>query len=752
MPYIGRSTEAFGVRSRFTFLASADDTSVSGNDVNGLPLSFTDGAYVDVFLNGVRLKHNTDYVTTTANTIGSLSALAANDEVEVIVYDVFSLADMVSSANGGNFFNQVNFKTDSAVIAFGADNDVTLTHSADTGLILKNTSTTGNSGIGAVLTLQTGDTDIAQTNVLGRIDFQAPDEGTGTDAILVAASIVARAGANFSSSVNSTSLEFMTGASEAATKKMSVTANGNVDIFTDGASIEFGADSEIRLTHVADTGLILKHTATADDKPVVLTLQTGETDIAQDDVLGTINFQAPDEGTGTDAILVAAGISAVSEGDFSSSSNATKLVFKTGSSEAASEKMSLSSAGLLTIADDLMIKDGGTIGVASTNDAITISSAGIVTFKDDIIIKDAGTIGSASDVDAISIGSDGDVTLTQDLELQHDGAILSFGADDEIQFIHVADTGLVLKHANTADDKFPTFTLQTGDTDIAQGDKLGRIEFQAPDEGAGTDAVLVAAAIEARSEGDFSSSNNATSLLFQTGASETATEKMKITSAGLVGIDTGTVAENSASKLTINVDNAGGLCINNIGQTNGEHGTIFFASHATSSANVKQGIGVKRNGDFGVGDMVFAVDSNADNAAVSMGADKKMSIRQQGDLSIQANTTGFANFTGFGTVTIADESSITLTSGSHAGGANHLFVYETGTGSNCRFYFGYNKSAIETNVEIGGIAFHNADQDGVTCLINDGTHTNTLKNREGSSTTYKLLKVGVGATFNDTAS
>ena len=55
MPYIGRSTEAFVVRSRFTFLASADDTSVSGNDVNGLPLSFTDGAYVDVFLNGVKL-------------------------------------------------------------------------------------------------------------------------------------------------------------------------------------------------------------------------------------------------------------------------------------------------------------------------------------------------------------------------------------------------------------------------------------------------------------------------------------------------------------------------------------------------------------------------------------------------------------------------------------------------------------------------------------------------------------------------
>jgi hypothetical protein len=123
------------------------------------------------------------------------------------------------------------------------------------------------------------------------------------------------------------------------------------DIFlADGSIIYFGNDQEIKLTHVADTGLTLKHTATADDKPVSLTLQTGETDIAADDVIGKIDFQAPDEGTGTDAILVAAGIEAVSEGDFSSSNNATKLSFKTASSEAAAEKMSLSSAGMLAIA------------------------------------------------------------------------------------------------------------------------------------------------------------------------------------------------------------------------------------------------------------------------------------------------------------------------------------------------------------------------------------------------------------------
>ena len=130
----------------------------------------------------------------------------------------------------------------------------------------------------------------------------------------------------------------------------------------DGGIIYFGNDQDVTLTHNADKGLILKHKATADDKPVSLTLQTGETDIAADDVIGKIEFQAPDEGTGTDAILVAAGIQAVSEGDFSSSSNATKLSFLTGASEAAAEKMSIASSGATTIT------------VADNSDTLTLVS------------------------------------------------------------------------------------------------------------------------------------------------------------------------------------------------------------------------------------------------------------------------------------------------------------------------------------------------------------------------------------------
>ena len=113
----------------------------------------------------------------------------------------------------------------------------------------------------------------------------------------------------------------------------------------DGGIVYFGNDQEITLTHSADSGLLLKHTATADDKPINLVLQTGETDMAANDIIGKISFQAPDEGTGTDAILISAAIQARAEGDHSSSSNATSLDFMTGASEAAAKKMSLTSAG-----------------------------------------------------------------------------------------------------------------------------------------------------------------------------------------------------------------------------------------------------------------------------------------------------------------------------------------------------------------------------------------------------------------------
>ena len=61
------------------------------HDLCGGTLTFNDGEFVDVSVNGVALVAGTDYNTTTANTIGGLSALSANDQVEIIVYDTFSV-------------------------------------------------------------------------------------------------------------------------------------------------------------------------------------------------------------------------------------------------------------------------------------------------------------------------------------------------------------------------------------------------------------------------------------------------------------------------------------------------------------------------------------------------------------------------------------------------------------------------------------------------------------------------------------
>lgn len=193
---------------------------------------------------------------------------------------------------------------------------------------------------GAILNLQTSDTTVTADSVLGEINFQAPDEASGTDSILIASKIQAVAEGTFSASSNATSLVFTTANSAAAG-----TASGKMT-FTSGGE------------------LILKDTDTADGSSPTITLQSGDTDIAADDVLGTINFQAPDEGTGTDAILVAAGIAAVSEGDFSSSSNATSLIFKTGASAAADEKMRIASDGNVGIGITPSAMADGT-GVAS---------------------------------------------------------------------------------------------------------------------------------------------------------------------------------------------------------------------------------------------------------------------------------------------------------------------------------------------------------------------------------------------------
>ena len=189
-----------------------------------------------------------------------------------------------------------------------------------------------------------------------------------------------------------------------------ITLGDDLILDSDSAVIQLGDSQEITITHVADTGVNLKHTATGDGTPIKLTLQTGEQALTVGEQLGVIDFQAPGESSGTDAILVAAGIEAVAEEEFSSSSNATKLSFKTASSEAASEKMSLGSGGQLEVSnsvsagafnDNIILNASAAAGTDAGDDLVLDASA-TSTDENSRIMYEDGSTGNDKFIDSVN--------------------------------------------------------------------------------------------------------------------------------------------------------------------------------------------------------------------------------------------------------------------------------------------------------------------------------------------------------------
>ena len=224
--------------------------------------------------------------------------------------------------------------------------------------------------------------------------------------------------------------------------------------------------------------------------PGILTLTTAEETVVDGNKLGQIDFQAPVEGSGTDAILVGASIYAEADDTFAADNNATELVFATGASEAAAEKMRLASDGKLGI------------GIATPASLLDVR----------------GTV---------QVGVD---------DTGYDVKFFGASAGAFMLYDESADTLEIRGPSADAATSTGKLLLSTALTDINDGDVLGRIDFKAPLEAGGTDAILLAASIYAEADATFAADNNATELVFATGASEAATEKMRITSDGKIGI------------------------------------------------------------------------------------------------------------------------------------------------------------------------------------------------------------------------
>lgn len=86
----------------YEYTATGSQTAFTGNDRNGVSLSFT-GSLIQVFLNGVLLSPGNDYTTST-NTVTLASGATAGDEVLVVAFASFSVADTYTQTQANALF------------------------------------------------------------------------------------------------------------------------------------------------------------------------------------------------------------------------------------------------------------------------------------------------------------------------------------------------------------------------------------------------------------------------------------------------------------------------------------------------------------------------------------------------------------------------------------------------------------------------------------------------------------------------
>ena len=232
MPYQGRQL-GVGVRSRFIYTAAGGQTTFSGADSNGRTLAYQDGAYVDVFLNGVCLVPTTDFTATTKTSISLISGATASDVVEIVCYDIATMADTVSKSQGGTFDGAVtvdgnftvdngtikldgNYPTGTGNVALGnaALDDASLTGSYNTAIgssaLTANTTATYNTAVGYIALL--ANTSGQYNTAIGAATMEANTTGNENAALGLGA-LNRNTSGSYNTALGRSSLEFNTTAS-----------------------------------------------------------------------------------------------------------------------------------------------------------------------------------------------------------------------------------------------------------------------------------------------------------------------------------------------------------------------------------------------------------------------------------------------------------------------------------------------------------------------------------------------------------
>ena len=180
---------------------------------------------------------------------------------------------------------------------------------------------------------------------------------------------------------------------------------------------------------------------------------------------------------------------------------------------------------------------------AIDNGSSAITTTGLISggsLDIDNVLINGTTIGHTCDTDLMTVGNacltiKGAVTVGVD-DTGHD--VKFFGAAAGAYMLYDQSCDQLEIRGASADATTSTgkLLLSTSLTNVNANDVIGSINFQAPAEAGGTDAIAIAAGIRAVAQATFTCAVNSTDLIFYTGHSEAATEKFRFTSQGEIGV------------------------------------------------------------------------------------------------------------------------------------------------------------------------------------------------------------------------
>ena len=164
--------------------------------------------------------------------------------------------------------NDLKLNSDAAVLGFGVDNDVTLTHVADTGVLLNSTmaiqfndaSQYINAPSATVLDINaTDEVEVNATLMDVNANLDVSGTYTGAGLMTTGGNIVIPDAGNIGSASDTDAIAISSGGvvtfSQTPVFSSDLTLGDDLYLDSDGAVIHFGDDGDITLTHAADTGL-----------------------------------------------------------------------------------------------------------------------------------------------------------------------------------------------------------------------------------------------------------------------------------------------------------------------------------------------------------------------------------------------------------------------------------------------------------------------------------------------------------------